>query len=237
MSILKQAKLNISLKLRHILPAQPCVLCGSMNRHGLWCQACDATLPYLDQLHCPICAQPTPRAEICGHCLENPPRYERTVALFAYRYPIDRLVQAMKYHEQLALAQIFADKLAKQIERLPDFIVPMPLHPAKLQTRGFNQAQLIAAPIARALDLPLLSRACHRLRDTPSQTSLPWKARGENVKGAFGCDADFANKHIALVDDVMTTGTSMNELAAVIQGCGASEISAWVVARTVKGDI
>jgi len=192
-------------------------------------------MPYLDTPHCPLCALPTPQGEICGHCLKQPPIFSRTVAVFGYRFPLDRLIRAMKYEEQLALSQIFSEKLLQRIDQkmLPDYVIPMPLHPAKLRRRGFNQALLVAAKLARTLDIPLLSHACHRLRDTPSQSSLSWKERGKNVRGAFRCNMDLSGKHIALVDDVLTTGASLNALADAVKKSGASEISAWVVARTL----
>jgi len=242
LSIFNRAKLNICAKIRRILPAQPCVLCGSMSHHGLWCEACDVAMPYHDMPHCPLCALPTTRGEICGHCLKKPPLFNRTVAAFSYRFPLDRLIWAMKYNEQLALAQIFASRLAERIDRssLPDYLVPMPLHPAKLRRRGFNQALLVAARLSDLLHIPLLTHACHRLRDTPSQTSLPWKERNKNVRGAFQCDPnltqDLTGKHIALVDDVLTTGASLGALAAAVRQCGATDISAWVVARTLPHD-
>lgn len=217
------------------MPAQPCVLCGSMSHHGLWCEACDAAMPYLDMPHCPVCCLPTPLGEVCGHCLRHPPAYTRTLAAFSYSFPINKLIQEMKYAEQLALSHIFAEKLLQRIDtaRLPDHIIPMPLHPAKLRRRGFNQALLVATRLARRLDVSLLSHACQRLRDTPSQSSLSWKARGKNVRGAFRCDTDLSGKHVALVDDVLTTGASLNALAEAVKKCGATEVSAWVVARTL----
>ena len=233
MSIFDRATLNIGLKFN--LPVQPCVLCGSMSHHGIWCEACDIAMPYHNAPHCPVCAKTTPTGEVCGHCLKKPPAFSRTVALFDYSFPADRLIQSMKYNEQLALAKMFAEKLLQRIDnsKLPDCVIAMPLHPARLKSRGFNQAQLIAAPLARSLGLPLPSHACRRLRDTPSQTSLPFRERGKNMRGAFACDADFAGKHVALVDDVMTTGASMNALAEAVRKCGAIRVSAWVVARTV----
>jgi ComF family protein len=205
-----------------------------MSHHGIWCEYCDKTLPYLSPAHCPNCALPTLLGEVCGHCLKKPPAFTHTSAVFSYQFPIDRLILAFKYHEQLALAQIFSEKLLQNIGQndLPDYVIPMPLHPAKLRSRGFNQAKLIATPLARALHLPQL--ACRRLRDTPSQTSLPWHERSNNVRGAFSCDIDLSGKHIALVDDVFTTGASLNELAVAVKSRGANRVSAWVVARTIK---
>ncbi|MDO8294730.1 MAG: double zinc ribbon domain-containing protein [Gallionella sp.] len=236
MSILRSVILNICTGIKRVLPAQPCVLCGSMSHDGLWCVACDRALPYLEAAHCPSCALPTPTGEVCGQCLKHPPLLARTTAVFGYAFPLDKLVQAMKYGEQLALAHTFAGKLACRIDRtdLPDCIIPMPLHPAKLRKRGFNQSQLLAAGVARGLGLELLPHACQRVRDTPPQSALPWKERKKNMRNAFCCDADLTGRRIALVDDVLTTGASLNALAEAVQKRGAVEISAWVVARTLK---
>ncbi|MDO8813034.1 MAG: ComF family protein [Gallionella sp.] len=227
--------MNIRTEIKRILPTQPCVLCGSMSRDGLWCASCDGALPCLDAAHCPSCALPTPGGEICGQCLKHPPLFARTTAVFGYSFPLDKLVQAMKYGEQLALAPAFAEKLARRIDpaNLPDCVIPMPLHPNKLRERGFNQSQLLAAKIAREFDLELLPHACRRVRDTSPQSALPWKERKKNVHGAFCCDADLTGKRVALVDDVLTTGASLNALAETVQKRGAVEISAWVVARTL----
>ena len=141
----------------------------------------------------------------------------------------------MKYGEQLALAHAFAKKLLPRIDpsNLPDYLVAMPLHPAKLRERGFNQSVLIAATVARGLNLELLPNACRRVRDTPPQSSLPWKERKKNVRNAFCCDMDLTGKRVALVDDVLTTGASLNALADVAHKRGAAEVSAWVIARTL----
>ena len=206
-----------------------------MSHAGIWCTACDDALPYHNAPRCPVCARLTPQNEVCGHCLKKPPAFTRTIAAFGYRFPIDRLIQLMKYREQLVLAKIFAEKLSQRIDMfsLPDYVIAMPLYPAKLKSRGFNQAQLIAAPLAKSLGLPLMNDACQRLRDTPSQTSLPWKERSKNMRGAFSCNVSFTGKHVALVDDVLTTGASMDALATAVKKRGADKISAWVIARTL----
>lgn len=235
MSILSNHFLNIRAGFKRILPTQPCVLCGSMSHDGLWCAACDAALPYFNAAHCPVCALPTPSGEVCGHCLKQPPLFTRTTALFGYSFPLDKLIQGMKYGEQLALAHAFAKKLVQRIDKsnLPDCVIAMPLHPAKLRERGFNQSLLLAATVARDLKLELLPNACQRVRDTPPQSALPWKQRKKNVRNAFCCNIDLTGKRVALVDDVLTTGASLNALAEAVQQRGASQISAWVVARTL----
>lgn len=235
LSILYHTDLNIRTQLRRLLPAQPCVLCGTMSRDGLWCAACNAALPYLNAAYCPVCVLPTPGGEICGHCLKQPPSFNRTIAVFSYAFPLDKLIQAMKYNGQLALAQAFARKLLPRIDKsnLPDYLIAMPLHPAKLRARGFNQSQLIAATLAHELKIELLTHACQRVRDTPPQSALPWDERRKNVRNAFSCDKDLNGKRIALVDDVLTTGASLNALAESVLKKGAHEITAWVVARTL----
>ncbi len=191
-------------------------------------------MPHLAALRCPVCAVPTPNGEVCGRCLKKPPAFSNTVAAYSYDFPLDRLIQALKYNEQIVLASMFAEKLSQRIDRcsLPDCMLAMPLHPARQKNRGFNQAQLIARPLSKSLGLPLLSHACQRLRDTPSQTSLPFDERTRNMRGAFDCNADLAGKNVALVDDVMTTGASMDALANAALAKGAASVKAWVVART-----
>lgn len=207
-----------------------------MSRAGLWCKACDASLPYLQQAVCPVCATPSPRGEICGHCLAHPPVFAETRAAFSYAFPLDQLILAMKFHEQLALSHAFAEKLALCIDpiHLPDALIAMPLHAQRLRERGYNQSLLVATQLARSLKIPLLKHSCTRTRNTATQSSLPWKERGKNMRNAFLCELNLTGKHIALIDDVMTTGSSMNELAKAVQQAGASKISVWVIARTLK---
>jgi ComF family protein len=225
--------LNIRTKLEQFLPAQPCLLCGAMSRHGAWCAACNASLPYLNGMLCPVCALPTPDGTPCGRCLKKQPLFERTVSPFAYAFPLDRLVQALKFNGHLHLAHGLADHLARCITQCPDCVVPMPLHPARLAQRGHNQSLELAKHVARRLDIPLLPRACLRVRDTPPQSELKWKEREKNMRKAFHCVQNLSGKHVAMVDDVMTSGASLNELALSLRRAGAREVSAWVIARTL----
>lgn len=235
MSIIRKYFLNIGANFRQFAPCQPCVLCASMSHDGLLCGACDANLPYLDAPHCPVCALPAPGGKVCGHCIKEPPLFSGTTAVFGYSFPLDKLVHAMKYREHLALANAFAGKLALRIDQsdLPDCIIPMPLHPAKLRERGFNQSLLLAATLARKLNIDLPVSACQRVRDTAPQSALPWKERRKNVRNAFLCNMDLTGKRVALVDDVMTTGASLNALAEAVLKRNACGVSAWVVARTL----
>jgi ComF family protein len=233
LSILTDQFLNIRTKLKHILPAQPCLLCGAFSHHGAWCEACEHTLPYLTAAHCPICALPTHNNEICGRCLKHPPLFDRTLAVFSYTFPLDKLVQALKFGEHLMLVNILADRLTERVTVRPDCIIGMPLHPARLRERGFNQSIELARRSANSLHIPLLPHACQRVRDTPPQIALPWKERKKNVHAAFTCSQDLTGKHVAIVDDVMTSGASLSEVSAALRKAGAREVSAWVIARTL----
>lgn len=224
---------NSRLFIERLLPAQPCILCDAPSRHGVWCKACDADMPRLTPAHCPVCALPSLDGAVCGQCLQHPPGYDHTVAAFAYAFPVDKLIQAAKFSEQLALINRLADALAERIVTSPDAIVAIPLHPQRLRERGYNQSLLLAKRIAKQLGIPLLTDACTRTRNTTPQSTLPWKERGKNMHQAFACSADLGGKHIAIVDDVMTTGASIKELAGTLHQAGATQISAWVVARTL----
>lgn len=161
------------------------------------------------------------------------PPFDHTVAAYLYAFPVDKLIGALKFNERLSLANSLADAVSRQVEFPADCIMPVPLHPQRLRERGFNQSLLLALRIAKNLRIPLLANSCQRVRNTTPQSTLPWKERDKNMRDAFSCDGDFDGKHIAIVDDVMTTGASIGELAKVLRQRGAREVSAWVVARTL----
>lgn len=210
------------------------MLCGARTCHGLICPECSADLPLLPEERCPQCALPSPGGLSCGACLRKPHEFQHTEAVYRYGFPLDVLIQHCKYGGAQELSDLFAEALAQRMNDrpLPDLIVPMPLHGARLQERGFNQAQEIGRRLGIRLHLPC-RHVCHRVRDTPPQAGLDLKARQKNLRGAFACDASLAGKRIALLDDVMTSGSSLNELAKAARRAGAVEISAWVVARTL----
>ncbi|HSD60161.1 MAG TPA: ComF family protein [Burkholderiales bacterium] len=213
-----------------------CVLCGSPAGNSPLCAPCRRALPWLSAERCPICAAPSAGKAVCGTCLAEQPVFQHSCAALLYEFPVDALIQAFKYRGDLPLGDTLGTLLqdALAVEPRPDAIIPMPLHPARLRERGFNQALELARRVGQALQLPVLVRACVRVRDTPPQASLPWKERSSNIRGAFACEADLAGKRVAIVDDVMTTGHTLNELAAALKRAGAAEVYCWVVARAVK---
>jgi ComF family protein len=155
--------------------------------------------------------------------------------LWRYEFPCDRLIQALKYRARLALAGYFARALVSRTLPEIDVIVPMPLHPKRLAERGFNQALEIARGVARPLGVKMEPRGVQRVRDTAPQTGLPYEDRAKNVRGAFDCALDISGASVAVVDDVMTTGATLNEVARVLKRAGAARVENLVIARTVAG--
>ena len=226
------ALLNSCARSVHAWTGQDCLLCGEESGRELLCAACIAELPALPE-SCPRCALPSPAAAVCGSCLNHPPHFDATLALWRYEFPCDRLVQALKYRARLALAGFFARNLASRPIPEVDLIVPMPLHPKRLAERGFNQALEIARGFARHLGRPIEPRGVLRVKDTPPQTELPYEERAKNVRGAFLCKLDLSGASVAVLDDVMTTGATLNELARALKRAGATRVENFVIARTV----
>lgn len=225
--------MNQCLYFGQTLLPQSCLLCGADAGRQLLCAPCDADLPRLPAQRCTVCALPIAIGARCGQCLQRPPRFDGVAAVFAYRFPVDALIHAYKYGGRLALARILGEALAQAVAHDVDAIIPMPLAPGKLAERGFNQALEIARVVAARTGIPLLPYACRKVVETPSQAALPWDQRAKNVRRAFVCDADLRGKRIAVVDDVLTTGATLNELARVLRKAGAVEVVGWVVARAL----
>lgn len=216
--------------------SQPCALCGARTRVTPLCPACRRDLPRLPAARCPLCALPTPAGEVCGACLKRPPAFERCRAALAYAPPADILVQRLKYGGELALAGFLAEQLLAEIDTasLPDALLPMPLHPRRLGERGFNQAVEIGRRLSARLGVPLMLDDCARVRDTAPQVGLDHDARQRNLRSAFACGPALRGRHLALLDDVMTSGASLNALAQAARQAGAARVEAWVVARALR---
>ena len=237
MSISLRAFLNIGKGIGRTLLAQDCLLCQGASGGRLLCQACARELPTTVSA-CPRCAAPGTDAAECGVCIADPPHYDASCAAFTYAYPVDALIQAFKYGGQLALAGLFAQALYRRIGSAGDvdLIVPLPLHSARLAERGFNQAAEIAKVLSRLSGIAMDARRARRVRNTAAQTALPWRERATNMRGAFACDANLAGLRIAVVDDVMTTGATLDEFARTLKKSGAARVENWVVARTARDD-
>lgn len=213
---------------------QDCLLCGAGSGNALLCPDCARGLPTLDAARCPVCALPAPEGAVCGACLKSPPAFDATIAVWRYGFPVDKLVQSLKYEHRLVLSGFFAEAMLAGERPAGDMLLPLPLSAQRLAERGFNQAVEIARPLARALGLPLDADACRRTRETVPQASLPWKERRGNVRRCFDCSQDLAGRSVIVVDDVMTTGATLDEFAALLKRHGALRVTNWVVARAVR---
>ena len=217
--------------------AQDCLLCQAASGAQLLCAACARELP-LAAPGCPRCALAVADKQECGACIAAPPHYDATHAAFVYTYPVDALIQSLKYGGQLALAGMFAQAIHQRTGKANDtnLILPLPLHPLRLAERGFNQAAEIAKALSRRCGIAMDTQLAQRVRNTAPQAELPWRERAANMRGAFACDRDLSGLNIAVVDDVMTTGATLDEFARTLKRSGAARVENWVVARTPRGD-
>jgi ComF family protein len=213
-----------------------CLLCATPAGATNLCEPCRLELPYLAPERCPRCAEPDTSGQVCGACLAHPPEFDRAVAPCAYSYPLDRVIQAFKYSGKLAAAPMLAGLMLTSIETepRPDLIIPMPLSRERLRERGFNQSMELARLISIALGVELAPQACIRVQHGTAQSALPWTERAKNIRGAFVCMQDLAGRSVAVVDDVLTTGATLNELSRVLRKRGAERVSGWVAARTIS---
>ncbi|MEX0899330.1 MAG: ComF family protein [Gammaproteobacteria bacterium] len=217
-----------------------CVLCEGLAEGRDLCVACQADLPWLGA-SCVRCARPlatAPGAAWCGRCLRRPTLQAATRVAFRYAFPIDQLLQKLKFGGSLPPGRVLGELLAQALSRCEagvEALVPVPLHPRRMRERGFNQAVEIARPIARALELPLLTRACRRVRDTPAQSGLDARARRRNPVGAFTASDTVHGKRIAIIDDVYTSGSTIAAVTHALLHAGATRVEAWCVARGGTG--
>jgi ComF family protein len=222
---------------RRLFPAT-CVLCGCDAAGELdLCDACRADLPRVLR-PCPRCGLPlaTETENECGSCVADPPGFTRTLVPFRYDEPIKHLIHALKFNQKLYVARVLGELMAEHYAQQgahPDVIIPVPLHPGRLRTRGFNQALELARPIAARLRIPINVRACARTRGTVAQSDLPATQRAKNIKGAFEVRERLPVRSVAIVDDVMTTGATVDELARTLTANGVEDVQVWVCARAL----
>jgi ComF family protein len=228
--------LQFSALLDTLLP-RACLLCGDRSQASL-CDGCATDLPRLAGPLCPVCATPLAApAPACGACLQSPPAFDATLAPLRYGFPVDRLIQSLKYSCRLASADFFAQSMLAGTHPEGALLMPVPLSRQRLRERGFNQALEIARPLARALALPLDATTLTRPRDTLPQSRLPWRARKGNVRHAFECNRDLSGIAVIVVDDVMTTGATLDAVARTLKDHGAARVTNWVAARAIKTTI
>lgn len=224
-------------RIQDVVYPRRCLLCGLPGADGLdLCAGCRSDLPWIGPA-CPTCATPLPipTGQPCGTCQRRPPAFDAATALLHYAMPVDHLVHRLKFRHRLVVARLFAGLMGRAIVRehwQPSPLLPVPLHAARLRERGFNQALEIARPLARQIGVPVLAGHCRRTRATPAQMGLDAAARRRNLRGAFEVVRPIEADCVTLIDDVMTTGSTLDELARAVRHAGVDRIQVWVVART-----
>lgn len=219
-----------------------CVLCGAPATDMDLCEGCRQDLPWI-RAACRYCGIALPEAacgDCCGRCLTAKPPFDYCMAALRYEYPVDRLITGLKYHQRMSHARVLAELLVAGLlgrgsePAPPDIVVPVPLHRRRVAARGFNQAEEIGRFVAAAIGATLDTRSCRRLRHTPEQTGLQSAERRRNLRGAFAVRRPLRGLRVALLDDVITTGSTAGEICKALRQAGAAEIQVWAVARAMR---
>ncbi|HEY1077287.1 MAG TPA: ComF family protein [Rhodocyclaceae bacterium] len=217
-----------------VLPPR-CRCCAVPLEQGQLCDPCSAALPW-NASACRQCALPMLAEGLCPQCLRSPPAFDSSWVAFRLQAPVQQAIHALKYHADFGQAHWLAAQMLQALpprrDDLPSLLIPVPLHPWRLMRRGYNQAVEIGRHLSTALGLPMALDTATRRRQTEDQIGQRASARRRNMRGAFSVGRDLSGLHIALIDDVMTTGATFNELAAACRRAGARRIEAWAVART-----
>lgn len=227
-----------------------CLLCrNQVNTGKNLCVDCISQLPW-NHVACERCAAPFDQMNsfkeektiICGQCLSSPPLVTKAYAAFVYQTPIAQLITQFKFRQQLTCGSILSELLLKFLQRQyqsqhwPQAIIPVPLHRKRLAERGYNQANELARPLAKSLNIPLCLDLCARVKETNTQTTVSARERAINLKNAFTTVKSHTLNHVAIVDDVLTTGSTVAALAHTLTISGVEQIDVWAVAKTMQPD-
>lgn len=212
-----------------------CLVCDGDGQPGLdLCRLCEVELPWLPPA-CPRCALPSMFGLPCERCSGRASPIQRTRAAFLYNAPVDSLLPRLKFHEDLCAGRLASSLMLRVLQHAdrPDAVVAIPLHRKRLRKRGYNQALELAKPVAQALDLPLRGDLLHRREYTTAQSSLDKETRALNMQDVFvGLRGKRdVPRHVALLDDVMTTGATLESAAIALKAIGVQRVDAWVCAR------
>jgi len=242
MSIKKQILQDNWKKVRQFFEfTKQCILCdGLLVKESMLCQACCSDLARSAQacIRCGLTLNTEDHEVICGQCLKHPPSYDQVFASFIWQAPLSHLVSEFKFNARFdygkLLSSLLIEDLTKRVITYPEVIIPVPLHVSRLKERGFNQSIILANMLAKRFDLPMDLSACRRIKNSPRQSSLLEKQRRKNVQDAFIVKEALSYQHVAIVDDVMTTGNTVNEMSRMLKLHGVEQVDVWVVAKTQK---
>jgi len=223
---------------------QNCLICDEPTEtETQLCVACETDLPWLGD-QCMTCALPLPAAGLtCGGCLKDPPAFEQVLVPWSYGFPVDSLITRFKHNAKWPFGRLLGEVLGQFLQHRfdeglprPDALLPVPLANKRLRQRGFNQAAMLARWLGKQLDLPCEENVLRRIQDTSAQQALDAKARKRNLRNAFDLlpEAHVQGRHLALVDDVLTTGATAQALARLLVDAGATRVDVYCLARTPK---
>lgn len=214
-----------------------CILCGApaeLSGERL-CRACRAELPLQPAGVCPCCGGPEAVATNCARCFPRAPAFDSCFSGCMYRYPVDQMIKRLKYQARLDLAHALSrpllETLGRDMEVVPDCLVPTPMHGKRLRSRGYNQAREVANVLSQRLSLPVDDQLLRRHKLTAYQYELRPEQRKNNVMDAFSLIKTMRYKNIAVVDDILTTGATADELARLLKHHGAQHVQVWCLAR------
>lgn len=221
-----------------------CALCDERCEAGqAICGACEADLPWLQE-RCTVCALPLPASGlICGECLRRPPSFDHVAVPWRFAFPVDSLISRFKHQSRWPLGRLLAEQLARHLHHefdeglaRPKMLLPVPLARKRLRQRGFNQAQMLADWLSPALDIPVDTKLLERVQDTQSQQQLDAAGRRRNLRQAFALKAadQLRGRHVAIIDDVLTTGATAEAIARLLKRAGAARVDVYCLARTPK---
>ena len=220
-----------------------CLLCGGAGHNGMdLCVHCQQNLPF-NHSACVVCALPLPPStaenSVCGRCQKKTPHYDQAFSLFSYQQPVVWFIQQLKFNEKLVHARLLGDLLVVSdvIKLIADdvCILPVPLFKKRLRQRGFNQSIELARALSEKMGWPMELNRVQRVRETSAQTGLDAKERRKNIRGAFEVVESLLQKHVVIVDDVVTTGSTVNELSRVLKKAGVKKITVLSLARAPLG--
>ena len=239
------------IKLLDVIYPRRCVLCLSAPRVAdklsiELCEDCQNDLQLIKAActQCGIALKNTQTDQLCGQCLQKSPPYDQVISVYHYQQPLVWLIQQMKFNKKILLARLLAQLMARHLQQhwenkslsIPDAIIPVPLHHKRQHERHFNQAEELARVISKTLQCPIDTQYIERHLNNQQQSGLDAKQRKKNVKGAFRIKnkKNTRYQHVTIIDDVMSTGSTVSEVTKILKKSGIKKVDIWVLARASR---
>lgn len=231
---------NLVTKIQQwVFPPMCCLCQGTSETSRDLCQYCEITLPWISD-RCFRCAGLLKETDHfnCEACQTNPPSFDRLCSVFSYDPPVIQLIRGLKFGNRLVYGRVLGEMLADavchqwyQASPLPEVIIPVPLHDKRLRSRGFNQAVELLWPLKKRCAVPIVLDHCQRVRKTTAQSGLNKESRQRNIKNAFEVMKPIPYEHVAIVDDVVTTGSTVAALSRALKAAGVEQVDVWCLCR------